>query len=80
MQSSAVTHARQTVNVLTLMRLAPSAKRSVFQVSSLWLDAGVTLQMMAILAPDPVKEGCSSSSGGSGKNKLRTSKLLTWLS
>jgi hypothetical protein len=43
----------------TLMRLAPSAKRSVFHVSSLWLDAGVTLQIMATLAPVPVREGCS---------------------
>lgn len=43
----------------TLMRLAPSAKRIVFHVSSLWLDAGVTLQMMATLAPVPVSEGCA---------------------
>jgi hypothetical protein len=44
---------------LTLMRLAPSAKRSVFHVSSLWLEAGVTLQMMATLAPLPVSDGCT---------------------
>lgn len=51
-------HALQLAPAHTLMRLAPSAKRSVFHVSSLWLDAGVTLQMIATLAPVPVSEGC----------------------